>query len=83
MHKFVIREAYTPKIQEVIKITFFDTHVTPVGTPSCNTTSDNARIWTELGILQPSIDQLSGRLKFIVQPRNTHGKILSMTLVIG
>jgi hypothetical protein len=42
----MVREAYTQEIQEVLKLTLLDTLVTPVGTPSSGSASDNTCIWT-------------------------------------
>jgi hypothetical protein len=57
MHKSVVGEAYMQEIQEVLKLTLLDTLVTPVGTPSSGSASNNTCIQTGLGILKPSIDQ--------------------------
>jgi hypothetical protein len=70
-HKSTVGEAYTQEIQEVFKLTLLDTLVTPVGTPSSGSTSDNTCIQIGLGILKPSIDQSINRLTAIVPPRTT------------
>jgi hypothetical protein len=57
------------------------TLVTPVGTPSSGSASDNTCIWINLDLLKPSIDKLIGRLTAIVSPRTSLGKILSSTWV--
>jgi hypothetical protein len=59
------------------------TLVTPVGTPSSGSASDNTCIRIDLDLLKPSIDKLIGRLTAIVPPRTTLGKILSSTWVVG
>jgi hypothetical protein len=47
------------------------TLVTPVGTPSSGSASDNTCIWIDLGIMKPSIDKLIGLLTSIVSLRTT------------
>jgi hypothetical protein len=59
------------------------TLVTPVGTPSSGSASDNTCIRIDLDLLKPSIDKPIGRLTAIVPPRTTLGKILSSTWVVG
>jgi hypothetical protein len=59
------------------------TLVTPVGTPSSGSASDNTCIWIDLDLLKPSVDKPIGRLTAIVPPRTTLGKILSSTWVVG
>jgi hypothetical protein len=93
MHKSAFREAYMQEIQEVFKLTLLDTLVTPVGTPSSGSASDNTVYGlalpstsgisgAPLGILKPAIDQLIGCLTVIVPLRTTLEKILSSTWVI-
>jgi hypothetical protein len=59
------------------------TLVTPVGTPSSGSASDNTCIQIDLDLLKPSIDKPIGHLTAIVPPRTTLGKILSSTWVVG
>jgi hypothetical protein len=48
------------ELQVVLKHTLLATLVTPVGTPSSGSTSDNTCIWINLDILKPSIDKPIG-----------------------
>jgi hypothetical protein len=82
MHKSMVGEAYTQELQVVLKLTLLATLVTPVGTPSSGSASDNTCIQIGLDILNPSIDKSIGHLTAIVPPRTTLGKILSSTWVI-
>jgi hypothetical protein len=59
------------------------TLVTPVGTPSSGSTSNNTCIQINLYLLKPSIDKLIDHLNSKVSPRKTLGKILSSTWVLG
>jgi hypothetical protein len=59
------------------------TLVTPVGTPSSGSASDNTCIQIDLDLLKPSIDKPIDRLTAIVPPRTTLRKILSSTWVVG
>jgi hypothetical protein len=70
------------ELQVVLKHTLLATLVTPVGTPSSGSASNNTCIQIGLEILNPSIDKLIDRLTAIVPPRTTLGKILSSTWVI-
>jgi hypothetical protein len=58
------------------------TLVTPLGTPSSGTTSDNTYIQIKLDLLKPSIDKPIGHLTVIVPPRTKLRKILSSTWVV-
>jgi hypothetical protein len=58
------------------------TLVTPVGTPSSGSASDNTCIRIDLDILKPSIDKLIDHLTIIVSLRTTLGNILSSTWVV-
>jgi hypothetical protein len=55
------------------------TLVTPVGTPSSGSTSENSCIQINLDLLKPSMDKPNGLLTVIVPPRTVLGKILSST----
>jgi hypothetical protein len=59
------------------------TIVTPVGTPSSGSASDNTYKRISLDILKPSIDKLIGHLNAIVPPKIVLGKILYSTWVVG
>ena len=59
------------------------TLVTPVGTPSSGSTSDNTYVQIGLDYLKPSLDKPIDRLTAIMSPRTTLGKILSSTKVVG
>jgi hypothetical protein len=59
------------------------TLVTPVGTPSSGSASDNTYVRIGLDFLKPSLDKPIGRLTAIVPLRTTLGKILSSTWVVG
>jgi hypothetical protein len=83
MHKSAVRKEYMQEIQDFCKLTLLDTRVTPVGTPSSGSALDNTCIWTDLGILKPTIYQSINQLTAIVPPRTTLGKILSSTCEIG
>jgi hypothetical protein len=52
------------------------TLVTPVGTPSSGSASDNTCIHIDLDFLKPSIEKLIGHLTAIVPLRTELGKIL-------
>ena len=67
---------------------FLSTHllatlVTPVGTPSSGSTSDNTCVWIGLDFLKPSLDKPISRRTAIVSLRTTLGKIVSSTWVVG
>jgi hypothetical protein len=81
-HKSTVREEYTHEIREVFNLTFFNTIVTHVSTPSSGSASENTCIQTSLGILKPYIGQTIDRLTAIVPPKTTLEKILSSTCVI-
>jgi hypothetical protein len=70
MHKSMVREAYTQELQVVLKHTLLATLVTPVGTPSSGSASDNTCIQIDLDILKPSVDKPIIRLTAIVPPEN-------------
>jgi hypothetical protein len=53
----MVGEAYTQELQVVLKHTLLATLVTPVGTPSSGSASDNTCIQINLDILKPSIDK--------------------------
>jgi hypothetical protein len=55
------------------------TLVTPVGTPSSSSISNNTCIHINLDLLKPSIDKLIDFLTAIVPPRKTLKNILSST----
>jgi hypothetical protein len=55
------------------------TLVTPVGTPSSGSASNNTYMWINLDLLKPYVDNLINRLTTIVAPRTTLGNILSST----
>jgi hypothetical protein len=78
-----LRDSYTQEIQVVLKRTSVGPLVTPVGTPSSGSASDNTHVWIGLDYLKPSLDKPIGRLTAIVSPRTTLGKILSSTWVVG
>jgi hypothetical protein len=59
------------------------TLVTPVGTPSSGSASDNTYIRIDLDFQKPSLDKPISRLTAIVSPRTALGKILSSTWVVG
>jgi hypothetical protein len=59
------------------------TLVTPVGTPSSGSTSDNTCIHIDLDLLKPSIDKSIDHLNSIVPPSTTLEKIFSSTWVVG
>jgi hypothetical protein len=46
------------------------TLVTPIGTPSSGSASDNTYVWIDLDYLMPSLDKLISRLTSIVSPYN-------------
>ena len=58
------------------------TLVTPVGTPSSGSASDNTYVPIGLDFLKPSLDKLIDRLTAIVPLRKKLGKILSSTWVV-
>jgi hypothetical protein len=58
------------------------TLVTPVGTPSSGSASDNTCVRIDLDYLKPSLDKPIGRLTAIMSPRTVFGKILSSTWVV-
>jgi hypothetical protein len=58
------------------------TLVTPVGTPSSGSASENTCIQIELDLLKPSIDKPIGLLTAIVPPGTKLGNILSSTWVV-
>jgi hypothetical protein len=60
------------ELQVVLKRTLLATLVTPVGTPSSGSASDNTCIQIDLDILKPSIDKPIGRLTAIVCHREQH-----------
>jgi hypothetical protein len=59
------------------------TLVTPVGTPSSGSASDNTYVQIDLDFLKPSLDKPIGHQTVIVSPRTTLEKILSSTWVVG
>jgi hypothetical protein len=79
VHKSTVGEAYMQELQVVLKRTLLDTLVTPVGTPSSGSASDNTYILISLDIMNPSIDKTINSLTTIVPPRTTLEKILSST----
>jgi hypothetical protein len=79
----MVRKAYTQEIQVVLKRMLLETLVTPVGTPSSGSASDNTCIRIELDIMNPSIDKSIDPLTVMLPPRTTLEKILSNTWVIG
>jgi hypothetical protein len=60
MHKSMVGEAYMQELQVVLKRTLLATLVTPVGTPSSGSASDNTCIQIDLDILKPSVDKPIG-----------------------
>jgi hypothetical protein len=82
MHKSVVGEAYMHKLQVVFKRTLLATFVTPVGTPSSGSASDNTCIQIDLDILKLFVDKPMDRLTAIVPPRTTLEKILDSTWVV-
>jgi hypothetical protein len=78
-----LRDSYTQEIQVVLKRTLLATLVTPVGTPSSGSASDNTCVRINLDYLKPSLDKPIGHLTAIVSPRTTLRKILSSTWVVG
>jgi hypothetical protein len=61
-HKSKVREEYTQELQVVHKCTLLATLVTPAGTPSSGSKSNNTCIWIGLDILKLFIDKPIGRL---------------------
>ena len=59
------------------------TLVTPVGTPSSGSASDNTCVWIDLDYLKPSLYKPIGHLTAIVSPGTSLEKILSSTCVVG
>jgi hypothetical protein len=59
------------------------TLVTPVGTPSSGSASDNTCVRIGLDFLKPSLYKLIGYLIAIVRLRTTLRNILSSTWVVG
>jgi len=59
------------------------TLVTPVGTPSSGSASDNTCIRIDLDLLNPFVDKLIDHLTTIVPLRTTLRNILSSTWVVG
>ena len=58
------------------------TLVTPVGTPSSGSASENTFVRINLDFLKPSVDKPIGHLTVIVPPRTKLRKILSSTWVV-
>jgi hypothetical protein len=58
------------------------TLVTPLGTPSSGSASDNTYIQINLDLLKPAIDKPIGHLTIIVPPITKLRKILSSTWVV-
>jgi hypothetical protein len=82
MHKYVVREAYMQELQVVLERTVFATLVTPIGTPSSGSASNNTCIRIDLDILKPFVDKSIGRRTVIMPLRTTLRKILFSTWVI-
>jgi hypothetical protein len=59
------------------------TLVTPVGTPSSGSASNNTYVWINLDYLKPSLDKMIDPLTAIVSSRIELRKILSSTWVVG
>jgi hypothetical protein len=74
-----LRDSYTRKYKWYLSAHLLATLVTPVGTPSSGSASDNTCVRIDLDYLKPSLDKPIGRLTAIVSPRTTLEKILSST----